>query len=194
MKPTTVKGWINAFPVSLRDKINANHPHALAALCDDPGKAIDRALSWSGTKERGDFWHGVHHALGGSIHAGPSVRALETFQAGFKLGIEAKNHLNQLSAEAAPAAEALTQTPTHTMHPKYSDQPVAQITAVFGTDVSTMSASDCLNAIKSNNAAVKALTDTGITGPYVDEQVNNYKAANEVLLARLNSFVKAPTA
>ena len=79
------------------------------------------------------------------------------------------------------------------MHPKYSDQPVATITAVYGTDVSTMSANDCLNAIKGNNAAAKALTDTGITSAYIEEQVAKYKAANEVLIRQLDSFAK-PTA
>jgi hypothetical protein len=98
-----------------------------------------------------------------------------------------------LSADSVIAEEASPHKPTPTMNPKYSDQPVANVTLVFGTDVSTMSASDCLGAIKGNNSAAKALTDTGITGPYVEEQLNRYAAANEVLLKRLNSFA-TPTA
>jgi hypothetical protein len=280
MKPTTVGAWISAFPFALQTLITANVTKPLDRNCNSAGDAIDKALTWSQTKEGGDFWHGVHHALGGTIGASKSLQAAPRFQAGFQLGMEAREHLDKLSSESplpvtkdpelvcikfleqlpdgyrelalhnhkkwpnsrympqnlgqavsyaqewartpegfdfwskirdaidygkpfpplplsaktAVADEAPTHKPTHNMHPKYSDQPVAQITAVFGTDVSTMSASDCLNAIKSNNSAAKALTDTGITGPYVDEQVNNLKAANEVLLARLNSFVKAPTA
>lgn len=142
-------------------------PSVMDELANSQAKALLYAFDWRESPQGHGYWDRLHDHL---------------------------DNQTPLSAQSDTSEKAPTQhTPTPTMDPKYNDQPVANITAVFGRDVSTMSANDCLNAIKGNNAAAKALTDTGITSAYIEEQVAKYKAANEVLIRQLDSFAK-PTA
>ena len=77
---------------------------------------------------------------------------------------------------------------------KYSNQPVASPTLVFGTDVSTLNPDQTMAAIKGNNGQIKTLEETGISSPYITERINGLKAANEVLVKHLDSFASTPAA
>jgi hypothetical protein len=71
---------------------------------------------------------------------------------------------------------------------KYSTQPVAQVTLVFGTDVSEMSAATCIATIKANQSLIKDFVDTGIESPYIEKQIAGLTAANAELVKRLDSL------
>lgn len=100
----------------------------------------------------------------------------------------------QLSANPECSEEASTQTPQQTPTMNYSDKPVATPTLVFGTDVADMSAEQCISAIQGNNKSIKTYEETGISSPYIVEKINGLKAANEVLVKRLDSFASTPAA
>lgn len=148
--------------------------------------ALNLAFSWFATQEGKPYWCGLYRALAGKTpNPSDPIEQHPDF-------IRAQALYKQVSAESGQPEEANQHQTTTTV--KYSDQPVANPTLVFGTDVSTMSANDCINAIKGNNAQIKAFEETGISSAYITERVNGIKAANEVLVKRLDSFASAPAA
>lgn len=99
-----------------------------------------------------------------------------------------------LNASANPeSSEEASTNNKHTNTVNYSNQPVATPTLVFGTDVQDMNADQCICAIQSNNKAINTYGETGITSPYISEKIAGLKAANEVLVKRLDGFA-TPTA
>lgn len=147
--------------------------------------AIDLGLSWARTKEGEHYWLGLWMALKAHPNTGFEDEKHPNF-------IRAQALYKQVSAKSGQPEEASQQQTTTTV--KYSDQPVANPTLVFGTDVSTMSADETIRAIKANNAQIKTFEETGISSAYITERVNGIKAANQVLVKHLDSFVSAPAA
>jgi hypothetical protein len=96
----------------------------------------------------------------------------------------------QFSDKDSSEPESPTQTPTNTNMDlsKYSDIPVATVTAVFGTDVTTMKPDGIMATVKANNARKKDLLDTGIESPFVTKQIAGIDAANEALIKQLDTF------
>jgi len=70
----------------------------------------------------------------------------------------------------------------------YQDKPVTSVTLVFGEDVAQINEQRALNMIKANNAAIEELEKTGITSTRLAQRITGYKAANEALTTRLDSF------
>jgi hypothetical protein len=151
--------------------------------------AIDTGVHWASSKEGADYWRGLYRLLN-KRRPDPNdeVEQHPDF-------IRAQALYKQVSAESGQPEEVQQHTTPPTMDTsKYSNQPVANPTLVFGTDVSTLNPDQTMAAIKGNNSQIKTLEETGISSPYITERINGLKAANEVLVKHLDSFAATPTA
>lgn len=88
--------------------------------------------------------------------------------------------------------EALTPTP-NTMS-KYAAMPVATPTLVFGTDVTDMTPPGLIATISANNKQIKDLEETEIESPYITQQIAGLKAANDALVAQLDTHADSMAA
>lgn len=76
-----------------------------------------------------------------------------------------------------------------TMHQKYATKPIARPTLVFGRDVSTLTAEDCLALIGDYSKEAKQLAEgPAAESAYVTNRVASLKAAVAALTARLDTF------
>lgn len=162
-----------------------NQSSRLDGVIQEPATALELGLAWGQSSEGYYYWSGIYHMLEGANPRRYQYPSFPSFN-------EAQHLYKQVSAESGQPEEASQQQTTTTV--QYSDQPVANPTLVFGTDVSTMSADETIRAIKANNAQIKTFEETGISSAYITERVNGIKAANEVLVKHLDSFVSAPAA
>lgn len=171
----TVKEWLELLPEPYRSKALRNAKQcpwsSIHAKTYSAARALLDAFDWEESPEKHEHW--------------------------FKLYDDLMNKKISLDAGQPEESTKQTNTKTKTMLDKYSAQAVATVTLVYGTDVSELSAKQCLSAIKANNDEIKSLTESGVTGPYVDQQIAARRAANAALVAQLNTFaapVAAPVA
>lgn len=136
---------------------------------------------WEETAEGHAFWAKVHEYL-------TYDKPLPPFP---------HHRSKQLSEHSAPETAHVgtnQQTNNNTMFEKYVDKGFVSVDLVDGRDVSDLSDADLISKIKSRQKAVKDLTDTGLTGPYFDQQKAKHDEVVAKLLAALNGRAAAPAA
>lgn len=79
----------------------------------------------------------------------------------------------------------------HMSLPKYANQTVAVVTLVEGYDVTEFSATEIINQIKARKKATRDLSEAGISGAYLDQEVADHAKAVVILQAELNGRARS---
>lgn len=177
--------WLYELPSGYKERALYNHrlhpqPVFVGGQASSLASAISLAQIWAHTPEGAVWWSDVQAAIVNKYELPP-------------LPDDGRFTISSTPPSGGVDTQQTTQTPMH----KYSAVPVATPTLVFGTDVTDLGANACIETIKSNNAQIKSLRETGITSPYITQQIAGLEAANAALVAQLDTFaapVAAPVA
>lgn len=156
----TIYQWLLQLPSGYREAALRNTKQSVAQE-NAPSlfSAIARAFTWSGTPEGSKFWNELRRCIDIGMPLPPLPASAEETK---------PNQTNNM--------------------PNYSNTPVVRPTLVYGEDVADMSESRCLQLIKQNQEAAKALESLGVASRTIDARIAEYTAVNAELVKRLDSF------
>lgn len=184
MKP--IKQWIEQLPEPYRGLViqyaNKHERNNWLKNVDVENfyAAFDKAFWWDETEEKHTFWCKVFY----NIRHEDRLPSIPTHTPLFPTLPDGKH--------PAPSEETKPTPQPHIMD--YGNTPVARPTLVFGEDVATMSEARCLQLIKSNQDAAKALSDLGVESRTIETRIAEYAAVNTELVKRLDTFAPATPA